>query len=443
MGNGRIYDLLNGLETGRKQYNEIMESQSCRSFFTDEVYGCRDAAEYSGEISAGDNLEYMEYLIKERNMRGKLQLIYVDPPFFSNSRYQASVRLQTENLGTSPVIKTGAYDDKWEDSMEQYLTMLTVRFLMMKELLSDTGCIWVHLDWHGSHYVKMILDEIFGEDNFVNEVAWTYKSGGSGKRSFAKKHDTLLFYGKTKKYKFNLLKEKSYNRGLKPYRFKGVKEYCDETGWYTLVNMKDVWAIDMVGRTSGERTGYATQKPEKLLERIVEACSDEGDLCADFFAGSGTFGAVCTAMNRDWIMCDEGNVAVASQIRRITDSITKKEKAFNVTRAYSADEKGNPVKAEDKGFVRVASEMGMLKITEYKPDLFSLSREDEEIAARYAADDGGSLVNFWSIDRNYDGMIHRGEGIIEGKDFAAAGSGTVNIIGYDVLGNRFYLKKKV
>lgn len=443
MKGNRICDLLHALEDGRRQYEEIMESPECPVFFEDEVYGDLEDKECLSKICAGDNLAYMEYLLKKRNMQGKIQLIYVDPPFFSNSKYRASVRLESEKLGTSPVIKTGAYDDRWEDSIKQYLTMLTVRFYMMRELLSDTGCIWVHLDWHGAHYVKMLLDEIFGEENFINEVAWVYKSGGSSKRSFAKKHDTLLFYGKTKKYKFNPMKEKSYNRGFKPYHFKGVKEYCDETGWYTLINMKDVWNMDMVGRTSKERTGYATQKPEKLLERIVAACSDDGDICADFFAGSGTLGAVCSKMGRPWIMCDEGTVAVASQIKRIMPRMKDAAKAFAVVRCYDSDEEGNPQRPEDKGFVSVDCEMGVLKISEYKPDVFSLSKEDEEIAAKYAADDGGSLVNFWSIDGCYDGEVHRSNCIVNGRDFVVAPEGIVNIIGYDVLGNRFYLKKRI
>ena len=284
----RINEVVKALSQSRRMYQRIMKRKRYTHFYTNEIYtpGCKGTDAPMNILASCDNLEYMEYLLKEKNMAGKIQLIYVDPPFFSNSRYQVSVRLESDNLGKSPAIKTGAYDDTWEDSLQQYLAMLGVRFMLMKELLSDTGCIWVHLDWHSAHYMKTLLDEIFGYDNFINEVAWTYKSGGASKRSFARKHDTLLFYAKTGKYKFHPLKEKSYNRDFKPYRFKDVEEFQDEIGWYTMVNMKDVWSIDMVGRTSHERTGYATQKPEKLLERIVEACSDEGDLCADFFAGS-------------------------------------------------------------------------------------------------------------------------------------------------------------
>ena len=199
----RINEVVKALSQSRRMYQRIMKRKRYTHFYTNEIYapGCKGSDLYhvcpENILASCDNLEYMEYLLKEKNMAGKIQLIYVDPPFFSNSRYQVSVRLESDNLGKSPAIKTGAYDDTWEDSLQQYLAMLGVRFMLMKELLSDTGCIWVHLDWHSAHYMKTLLDEIFGYDNFINEVAWTYKSGGASKRSFARKHDTLLFYAKS------------------------------------------------------------------------------------------------------------------------------------------------------------------------------------------------------------------------------------------------------
>lgn len=223
----------------------------------------------------------MKTLLDERQMAGKIQMIYIDPPFFSKSNYDAVVKAGDTN------IKHLAYGDKWEKGLSEYLKMLAVRLYLMKDLLADDGLIWLHLDWHVVHYAKVIMDEVFGEKNFVNEIIWTYKSGGTSKKHFARKHDTILVYAKSGKYRFYPLQEKSYNRQFKPYRFKGVKEYKDEAGWYTMVNMKDVWNIDMVGRTSAERTGYATQKPEQLLSRMIESCTREGDICADFFCGSG------------------------------------------------------------------------------------------------------------------------------------------------------------
>ena len=262
----------------------------------------------------GDNLDYMKYLLSDGNMTGKIQQIYIDPPFYSKSNYDAWVK---DPLNSENKIKKRAYDDIWKEGMEEYLKMLAVRLMFMKDLLKDDGTIWIHLDWHGVHYVKVLMDEIFGEKNFINEIVWTYKSGGSSNSHFARKHDTILVYSKTSKYYINIPKEKSYNRGLKPYHFKGVTEYEDEIGWYTMVNMKDVWNIDMVGRTSKERTGYATQKPEALLERIIEAGSKEGDIIADFFCGSGTTASAAEKLGRRYIISDNSQVAVENAAERL------------------------------------------------------------------------------------------------------------------------------
>ena len=442
----RINDVVKALSQSRRIYQRIMKRKRYTHFYTNEIYspgvtehGASDVFP-ENTLASCDNLKYMEYLLKEKDMAGKIQLIYVDPPFFSNSKYQVSVRLESDSLGKSPAIRTGAYDDTWEDSLQQYLTMLGVRFMLMKDLLADTGCIWVHLDWHSSHYMKILLDEIFGYENFINEVAWNYKSGGASKRSFARKHDTLLFYCKTNKYKFYPLREKSYNRGMKPYRFKDVEEFQDDLGWYTMVNMKDVWTIDMVGRTSRERTGYATQKPEKLLERIVEACSDEGDICADFFSGSGTLGVVAEKMGRRWIMCDEGEVSAANQIKRLVAGKKEDNGRFGAF-AVIRHEK-DPDEALSR-LVRCNEDMGCLRINDYVPDVLKLSDADEEIALKYLHDDSRSCIDFWSVDPDYDGHVHRAGEIIGGRDFCTLPDGRLHVIGYDVFGNRFCWEKIV
>jgi DNA modification methylase len=248
-------------------------------------------------LCCGDNLDFMKQLLED-GFKDSIDFIYIDPPYFTGSDYKQ-------------------YQDKW-DSMDEYLSMLKERFVLMKELLSPTGCIAVHLDWHSVHYVKVEMDKIFGYNHFVNELIWSYKSGGASTRSFAKKHDNILVYSKTSKYKFNPQKEKSYNRGGKPYRFKGVEEFSDEHGWYTMVNHKDVFTIDMVGRTSAERTGYPTQKPEKLMELMISAYTDEGDLCADFFAGSGSFAVAAAKKNRSYICCDSAPEALEVQVDRLS-----------------------------------------------------------------------------------------------------------------------------
>ena len=392
--------------------------------------GRRDADSIVNRIASGDNLDYMMWLLRKRKMAGKIQLIYVDPPFFTGAKYLASVQINGSDGRKSPVLKVGAYEDKWGHDLGAYLEMLAVRFLLMRELLAETGSLWVHLDWHGSHYVKMLLDEIFGPEHFVNEVVWTYKSGGASKKSFARKHDTLLFYGRTGRYKFHPLREKSYNREGKPYRFKGVEEFQDENGWYTMVNMKDVWSIDMVGRTSSERMGYATQKPEKLLERIVEACTDPGDLCADFFAGTGTLGAVCSRKGRSWLLCDEGSTAIGSQILRMSELADP----FLVERPVQGQE------TMPRASAHVAVREGHIMLDSLQPDLTQVRQQDREIVAEYIGANSLDLVSFWSIDTAYDGKLHVGRRLLSGEDIAALPKekGTaVSIVGYDLFGGRF------
>ncbi len=254
-----------------------------------------------GSVLCCDNLDYLASCCGSDK---KIDLIYIDPPFFTGADYKA--RLVENDTVSTPV----AYSDRWE-SLPDFLTSLTVRLMFMKEVLSDSGLIAVHLDTHAVHYVKVIMDELFGSNHFVNELIWSYKSGGAGSRSFSRKHDTILLYSKGRNYYFSPQKEVSYNRGGKPYRFKGVQEFQDSHGrWYTLVNRKDVISVDMVGRTSSERTGYATQKPEKLLEILIASCCPEGGLCADFFCGSGSFGAAAKKLSREYILCDISPLAI-------------------------------------------------------------------------------------------------------------------------------------
>lgn len=364
-------------------------------------------------VAVSDNLSFMKYLDSDLNLRGKLQLIYIDPPFFSKSNYGAEIRLESEKLGKLKSMKQFAYHDSWEDGTAEYLKMLCTRFYMMKDLLSDEGCLWVHLDWHVVHYVKILLDEIFGEKNFINEVIWQYKSGGSSKKHYSRKHDTLLFYAKSKNYYFCHQQEKSYNRGRKPYRFKGVKEYRDDEGWYTMVNMKDVWQIDMVGRTSGERTGYATQKPEALIRRILESCTRPGDLVADFFGGSGTLCAAAESMGRKWIYCDLGTLAACSAIKRLTKSDAK----FLVAGDFSGS---CDVTAEAVIEQAGATEEGLLtvRLSDYKTNEHSEIPVDEKsmnIIKDAMKTDPLAFIDFWSIDYSYDGKVHRADEVF-GRD---------------------------
>lgn len=349
------------IEEAKKEYEEYMEED----FFPVERYG----DESENIFAHGDCLSFMKYLIKEKDMKGRIKVIYTDPPFFTKAKYKAVI---PNEEGES--VKLHAYSDRWEEGSFEYYKMICARLYAMKDLLAEDGSIWIHLDWHASHYMKVLMDEIFGEKNFINEVIWTYKSGGSTKRRFARKHDNLLFYGKSKDYLFNPQKEKSYNRGFAPYRFKNVEEFEDEVGWYTLVNMKDVWNIDMVGRTSGERTGYATQKPKALIDRIIRSCTNEGDICADFFAGSGTLASSAASLDRRFICCDSGDLALEMSIKRLLGQ----EISFDV---YAKED----------------------KIEEKNDDIFA----NHDIIQISVFEKNPEWLDMWSVDTDFNGIIHR------------------------------------
>lgn len=420
-------------ERGKRKY----EKAKAGSFSVSDIYGD------GGNILAfGENSGFMSYLLENRDMEGMIKLIYADPPFFSKAEYSAKIKLESDEIDDIPAIKTTAYNDRWQEGMAEYLEMFICRLYLMKDLLADDGSIWVHLDWHAAHYVKVIMDDIFGEKNFVNEIIWQYKSGGTGKRHFSRKHDTLLYYAKSKDYYLDIGKEKSYNRGFKPYRFKNVKEYKDELGWYTMVNEKDIWQIDMVGRTSGERTGYATQKPEALLKRIVESCTREGDLCADFFCGSSTLPAVCEKTGRKWIACDAGALAIAASQKRLSEanfSILTERKSV----------RGRSGKLECKlsyGDAGVSDRnMLIIEITGYSPPMRSIpvGVDTKKIVKDVRSKDPLQLIDFWSVDFDYDGAVHRpdicfckGKNAIENKCVKLTPGGcSVSIKVIDIFGD--------
>lgn len=419
------------LEDGKKQW------ENCKAFvdFTRDEYG-----DDQNLIVQSDNLSFCRYMM-DQEAQDKIKLIYADPPFFSKADYKNEIKLKTHDGQTIPLIKQKAYKDSWEHGMEEYLTMLAARLYAFKEVLSDDGSIWMHLDWHAVHYVKVLMDEIFGADNFVNEVVWNYKSGGSTKRRYSRKHDTLLFYSKTKDYYFKPQKEKSYNRGFKPYRFKGVKEYKDENGWYTLVNMKDVWQIDMVGRTSAERTGYATQKPEALLFRIIESCTEEGDICADFFGGSGTMAASADKMDRRWISCDNGRLSTINTLKRMLKNGSRFQLWTEETSGDGIDAEVfiENIPAADKKHIKV-------ELTGYHfPEDADIPVDEKHIDLIKEVEDKDwlQLIDYYAVDFDYDGEmfvphVHaakEGEYISSSVEKIISESSQIAVKAVDIFGN--------
>lgn len=279
----------------------------------------------------GDNLLAMQALLAGDaqtglpSLRGKVDLIYIDPPFDSKADYRTKISLPGTDIQQKPtVIEQFAYADTWEEGTVSYLKMIYPRLVLMREMLSEKGSIYVHIDWHIGAYVRVILDDIFGKANFVNEIIWCYKSGGAGDNGFAKKHDTILFYRKHDTFTFNPEKEKSYMGIGYSTGNPNVVLYDDNDGKgpYTLVKAKDWWPdIGMIATSKGRL--YATQKPEALLERVIKASSNEGDLVCDFFGGSGTTAAVAERLGRRWITCDIGKPASLVMRKRFIDQEVK------------------------------------------------------------------------------------------------------------------------
>jgi adenine specific DNA methylase Mod len=266
----------------------------------------------------GENLHVLNYLIL--NLKRKIDLIYIDPPFFSGTNYNVKIEHDGEKYDSI------AYYDHWNKDLDSYLQMLYERLVLFKELLSDKGLLFVHLDWHASHYIRVMLDEIFGESNFVNSIVWYYYNKYSaGKQNLPRAHDDILLYSKTKNYTLNEIRIPRAKpiKQLKRVMVNGVlKNAKDKDGHiiYRTVSdkkMDDVWKIPCMQPASKEWTGFPTQKHHDLLERIIKIGSNEGDLVADFFCGSGTTLLVADKLNRRWIGSDISEYSIYLTRKRL------------------------------------------------------------------------------------------------------------------------------
>lgn len=301
--------------------------------------------EWHNRLIYGDNLLAMQALLAGDeasglpSLRGKVDLIYIDPPFDSKADYRTKINLPGHDVQQKPtVIEQFAYADTWKDGTASYLKMLYPRLMLMRELLSDKGSIYVHIDWHVGAYVKVLMDDVFGKDCFRNEIIWAYSRWANVSTSFQRMHDDIFFYAKSSNSTFNeqrvalpesrkrnlvqmvnglkvSMRDESGNVIYREQYDKPVSDYWGDT---------DIWdEIFQVGKTGKERLDYATQKPEALLERIIKASSNEGDLVCDFFGGSGTTAAVAERLGRRWITTDIGKPATLVMRKRFIDQDVK------------------------------------------------------------------------------------------------------------------------
>ena len=291
----------------------------------------------------GDNLLAMQALLAGDastglpSLRGKVDLIYIDPPFDSKADYRTKINLPGTDIQQKPtVIEQFAYADTWEQGTISYLRMMYPRLVLMKELLSDRGSIYVHIDWHVGSYVKVLLDELFGKENLINEIIWNYQGTGEPSKAYKRKHDNLYYYVKNaksyifnesnasenisdfSKSKYNKVDEKGAYKEIRHSDGKVYRQYIKET-----MRMRDVWNIPIINAQAIERINYSTQKPESLLKQIIAVSSNEGDLVCDFFGGSGTTAAVAERLGRRWITCDIGKPASLVMRKRFIDQEVK------------------------------------------------------------------------------------------------------------------------
>jgi len=269
-----------------------------------------------GRIILGDNLEVMAALLPE--YEGRINLIYADPPFFTNRKFSARVGRGEDSRKPSKWKLAEGYHDSWDD-IDSYLQFLYERLSLMHRLLAPNGTLYLHLDWHADAYARLIMDEIFGAENFINEIIWTYHGPSPIRTAFNRKHDTILMYAKSKEYTFNV------DDVREPYNPNTVATFkaSPKAGFGKIPDLErgkvpeDWWYFPVVARLHNERTGYPTQKPEALLERIILASSNKGDVVADFFCGSGTTSLVAARHGRRFITCDETLRAVQTTRSRL------------------------------------------------------------------------------------------------------------------------------
>lgn len=285
----------------------------------------------------GDNLLSMQALLAGDEssglepLRGKVNLIYIDPPFDSKADYRTKISLPHNQITQKPTtFEQFGYSDLWQKGTVSYLEYMYPRLVLMKELLSETGSIYVHIDWHVGHYLKILLDDIFGKENFRNEIVWIYtRMGTKGQKIFSRAHDNVYWYSKNNSWIFNLDEVRlPYSEGSlarQGYQLNRLGSGISKQGVTVLNNIgkcPEDW-FDIPYLRGNERVDYATQKPEKLLERIIKASSNEGDLVCDFFGGSGTTAAVAERLGRRWITTDIGKPACLVMRKRFIDMNAK------------------------------------------------------------------------------------------------------------------------
>lgn len=324
------------------------------------------------KLYLGDNLAIMAALLPEYENR--VNLVYADPPFFTNRHYTARIGRGEDSRKPREWQLAKGYADHW-DNLDAYIDFLYQRLALMVRLLAPGGTIYLHLDWHADAYARLLLDELLGADSFLNEIIWTYHGPSPIRSAFNRKHDTILVYTKGPNYTFNA------DAVRIPYDESTLKTFAASTkaGFGKVPNLKrgkvpeDWWYFPVVARLHNERTGYPTQKPEALLERIILASSNPGDLVADFFCGSGTTSLVAARHGRRFLTSDATFRAIHTARERL---VRENAACFGI---YTTD----------------AEKLGVMG-----HPAFSFQLADGEICLI-----SPKVPTYWEVDPNWDGEI--------------------------------------
>ena len=349
-----------------------------------------DGDESAGRLILGDNLPVLQALLPE--LEGQVALCYADPPFLSGKRFRARIGRGEDSRRPDSWQTTDGYPDAWPDTAS-YLDMLYPRLEGMYRLLAPTGVLVLHLDWHASAYGRLLLDEIFGPERLLNEVVWLYHGPSPIRSAFKRKHDTLLVYTRSERYNFNA------DAVRVPYDASTVRTFASSprAGFGRRPDLargkvpEDWWYFPVVARLHRERTGYPTQKPEALLERLIQAFTSPEDRVADLFCGSGTTPAVASRLGRRWLACDSSPLAIHTAHRRLL--LEPAGRPYTVEQICLAEDESH---LEPKVTLHLDGRVATAELTA----LVSTTS-----GAAFAFDE----VDLWEIDWDYDGQHFRSQ----------------------------------
>jgi DNA modification methylase len=342
------------------------------------------------QLILGDNLAVMSALLPE--YEGRIQLIYADPPFFTNRRYPARVGQGEDSRRPWEWQLAEGYADHWTD-LEAYLDMLYPRLALMHRLLAPTGSLYLHLDWHANAYARLLLDEIFSQERLLNEIIWVYHGPSPIRSAFNRKHDTILLYTKSEKYTFNVDAVRT------PYDPQTVKtfESSSKAGFGKVPDLErgkvpeDWWYFPVVARMHSERTGYPTQKPQALLERMLLASSNPRDLVADFFSGSGTAAIVAAHTGRRFIVSDASRRALQTSRMRLVNTGSE---PFDVKQVVSP---GHDTSSDSKEEIANDAASQVCALTRAETGEWKITLDQSMLAS----------LDYWEVDPAWDGSIFR------------------------------------